>query len=515
MTDEEPTCGAPGAKHEKCKNCDAVQSENTPIAPTGAHDWEWVTDTAPGCATQGVRHEKCKNCGAVQNENSAIEPTGAHAWEWVVDTEATCGDPGIKHEKCKNCDAVQNENTPIEPTGEHVFEWVTDKEPTCGAPGKKHEKCKNCDAVQSENTPIDPTGAHSFTVYQATVDATCIAKGYDVYQCAACDATEKRNYTEGFDENNHVGEREIRGKVTATCTVEGYSGDTFCLSCGNIIVSGENTGYGAHVLTKTDAVPPTCKDTGFAAYWSCGECGQYFLSEAAETPLTREQLDEQGVIGTTDDHTPGEAVRENETPAGCTTDGSYEEVICCAVCGEELSREVKTDPAKGHRWGDWQIVIPATEDAEGLARRVCSACGEEETKAITEMGEPVTKTVKFINLSRMHYELDLGDGETYTIYNSSAVQWLSNTPLKFRVVTYSDFAFSEIIVRANGVEIFPDADGCYSLPQTADAVIVTVEGAVRDDTAPDGRRSFWELLISFFKKLIAFFSSAFGNNTIC
>ena len=136
----------------------------------------------------------------------------------------------------------------------------------------------------------------------------------------------------------------------------------------------------------------------------------------------------------------------------------------CAVCGDELSRETKTDPARGHRWGDWQIVVPATEDAEGLARRVCAACGGEETKSAAEMGETVTKTVRFINLPGMHYELDPGDGETYTIYYSSAIQWIANTPLKFNVVTCSDFAFREIIVRANGVEIAPDTDGYFSLP---------------------------------------------------
>ena len=145
----------------------------------------------------------------------------------------------------------------------------------------------------------------------------------------------------------------------------------------------------------------------------------------------------------------------------------------------------------------------------------CAACGEEEAKAVAEMGETITKTVRFINLSGMHYELDPGDGGTYTIYHSSAVQWISDTPLKFKAVAYSDFAFREIIVRANGVEIAPDADGYYSLPQTADTAIVTAEGAALDDAAPNGRVSFRELLISFFRKIVAFFTGVFGNNTIC
>jgi len=52
-----------------------------------------------------------------------------------------------------------------------------------------------------------------------------------------------------------------------------------------------------------------------------------------------------------DAHTPGEAVQENVVNATCTTAGSYDEVVYCSVCHEELSREAKTVPATGHNWG--------------------------------------------------------------------------------------------------------------------------------------------------------------------
>ena len=41
------------------------------------------------------------------------------------------------------------------------------------------------------------------------------------------------------------------------------------------------------------------------------------------------------------EHTPGNAVRENEISADCTSDGSYDEVIRCSECTEELSRVTK------------------------------------------------------------------------------------------------------------------------------------------------------------------------------
>ena len=62
-------------------------------------------------------------------------------------------------------------------------------------------------------------------------------------------------------------------------------------------------------------------------------------------------------------HTPAEAVRENEVAATCTEAGSYDSVVYCAECGEEISRESVTVPALGH---DWQ------EDGS------CSRCDETQ-----------------------------------------------------------------------------------------------------------------------------------------
>ena len=66
-------------------------------------------------------------------------------------------------------------------------------------------------------------------------------------------------------------------------------------------------------------------------------------------------------------HTEGKAVCENEVPASCTVAGSYDEVIYCSVCGDELSREEKTIPAKGHTFGP---------DATCTEDQICIVCGE-------------------------------------------------------------------------------------------------------------------------------------------
>ena len=47
-------------------------------------------------------------------------------------------------------------------------------------------------------------------------------------------------------------------------------------------------------------------------------------------------------------HTPAAAVKENEVPATCGAAGSYDSVVYCSICNDEISRETVTgDPATG------------------------------------------------------------------------------------------------------------------------------------------------------------------------
>lgn len=74
-------------------------------------------------------------------------------------------------------------------------------------------------------------------------------------------------------------------------------------------------------------------------------------------------------------HTAGEPTQENVVPATCTTDGSYDEVIKCTECGEEMSRTHKILPATGHKFVD--TVVAPTCTAQGYTLHKCSVCGEE------------------------------------------------------------------------------------------------------------------------------------------
>ncbi|MBQ6119574.1 MAG: hypothetical protein IJK98_10105, partial [Clostridia bacterium] len=322
--------------------------------------------------------------------------------------------------------------------------------------------------------------------------------------CSVCNA-ELSRATQPIEKlTTHTpGEAVQENIVPATCKDAGsYDEVVYCSVCGAELSRETQpieklTTHTPAEAVKENEIPATCTENGsYDLVIRCSVCGELISRNAVTVPAG---------------HTAGEIVKENETAPTCTEPGSYEAVVYCTDCGEEISRETVAVPAKGHTWGEWEVVTPATEEADGEAKRVCTVCGEEETKPLSAIGEEITKTIQFVNIAKMHYELDLGDGETYEIYNSSTVQWISRQSLKFRVILYAGFSYDDIIVRANGVVIEPDADGCYSLPQTAETVIVTAEGAVQDDSAPNGKLSFWELLIRFFQKIVAFFSGIFGK----
>ncbi|MBR5806848.1 MAG: leucine-rich repeat protein [Oscillospiraceae bacterium] len=80
-------------------------------------------------------------------------------------------------------------------------------------------------------------------------------------------------------------------------------------------------------------------------------------------------------------HTAGATVKENEIEATCVAEGSYDEVVYCTVCGDELSRETMTVPTAEHT-PDVEVdenIIHPTCSLEGSYDRVvyCSICDEE------------------------------------------------------------------------------------------------------------------------------------------
>ena len=210
--------------------------------------------------------------------------------------EAKCTVDGSITNTCSKCDKTKV--TVIPATG-HSYDDGVVTAPTCTEAGYTTYTC-NCGHSYTDDT-VAATG-HNYDNSVVT-DPTCVDKGYTTYSCECGDS-----YTD--DETEATG---VHTFDNGECTV-----------CGAL----------DHVHDyNTVVTDPTCTEKGYTTY-TCkdSECGDSYVDDYTDA------------LG----HTAGETVKENEVAAGCTTNGSYDNVVYCSACEDEISREPVTVEAKGH-----------------------------------------------------------------------------------------------------------------------------------------------------------------------
>ena len=96
-------------------------------------------------------------------------------------------------------------------------------------------------------------------------------------------------------------------------------------------------------------------------------------------------------------HTPGEPVQENVVPATCKAEGSYDEVVYCTECQEEISREQKTIDKLAHTPGEpVQENVVVTHDKTTYDEVVyCTECQAEISRTPVEL-PIITHTLTFV-----------------------------------------------------------------------------------------------------------------------
>ena len=91
------------------------------------------------------------------------------------------------------------------------------------------------------------------------------------------------------------------------------------------------------------------------------------------------------VCGYVCQHADGGAVTENVKAATCVKDGSHDEVVYCAVCGVEMSRDTVTDKAPGHKWNAGVVTVQPTIAKEGVMTFTCAVCKAVKTEAVAKL----------------------------------------------------------------------------------------------------------------------------------
>ena len=89
--------------------------------------------------------------------------------------------------------------------------------------------------------------------------------------CAVCGDKESRDTD--FAPDNHTGRTKISGAKRATCDTPGYTGDTVCAGCGEILGAGEAVPATGHVFGGWSIVSEaTCSVQGRQER-RCAVCG--------------------------------------------------------------------------------------------------------------------------------------------------------------------------------------------------------------------------------------------------
>ena len=385
-----------------CSVCGEELSRETVTVEATGHSYEETSAQEATCAEDGYITYTCSVCG---DSYTDIVVTTDH--DYVISiTSSTCTENGSILYTCSVCgDSYEV----VIPASEHTQgEAVVENESaaTCTEDGSYDivVYCTVCgEEISRQAVGVEAAG-HSYDDGTVTTEPTETEDGLMTYTCTVCGDT----YTEAIPATGTGDGEDTESECehdyhVAACILknQSYSSAYFVLSCS---ICGDTVQLDADILEEI-AQDPTCTEEGSVKYTATAEYnGQTFTEE-----LGTEALPATG-------HTEGEAVTENEVEATCTEEGSYDSVVYCSVCGEELSRETVAVEAAGHSYGEPEWTW---EDDYSSATAVftCEACGDttEETAAVScEDGEEDT----FLYTASITL-----DGTEYTSTRTSGYDW--------------------------------------------------------------------------------------------
>ena len=174
-------------------------------------------------------------------------------------------------------------------------------------------------------------------------------------------------------EDNHSLTKVIH-KKDATCTENGYTGDTVCAICGKEITKGETIQSKGHTEVIDARVEPTCTEPGKTEGKHCSVCNEVLVAQEV-IPAT----------GHTEKTVAGK-------PATCTETG-LTDGISCSVCGTVIKAQ-EVIPAKGHSWNEGEITTSPTCENAGVKTYTCTVCKATKTEAIDATGHTTVEVAE-------------------------------------------------------------------------------------------------------------------------
>ena len=392
------TCEDSGYTKHICSICDewyATDYQN----PIGHNYVDSIIEST--CEEQGYTNHKCINCDNEYKDN--YQDLKNHNYgDWIVEVESTCSSDGLQKRVCINCEHF--ETTIISASG-HEYNVSVIEESTCTTLGKEKYTCIYCDEEVIQELPL---ASHDYQKKYASKSLIQyllsfilnVFYGYDdnnayYYQCSICSQVlidqenvsssiqgvcnhencewvvgiEANHNEEGFmfnecqncqdiiavmtieKNNNH----SYKSVVTApTCTEKGYT--THTCQCGDTYIDSYVEALG-HDIIIDERVEATCTETGLTEGEHCSRC---------DYKVAQEIIPAKG-------HKESAVVVENNVLPTCVTKGSYDNVIYCSECSEELERVTIIVDELGHTYESVVTLPTCTE--KGYTTHTCH-CGD-------------------------------------------------------------------------------------------------------------------------------------------
>ena len=414
-----------------CTTCGEEISRETITVDAFGHtagDVVIENEIAPDCVNTGSYDEVvyCTVCSReLSRKKITVDATG-HTEEILYEVAPTCTEAGLTAgKKCSVCDVVTVPQKTVVATGHTKSDVVIENEiaPDCVNTGSYDEVvyCTTCgDELSRESFVVLATGhTDGPVVIENAVDFNCTMGGsYDeVTYCTTCgEETSRKTVTTSAA--GHA--EEFIPAVEATCTEEGLTAGKICSVCGEVTVEQKAVAALGHKEVVVSGKAATCTENGLTAGKKCSVCFEITV-EQEEIPAMGhtesdvfieneiapdcvntgsydeviyctacgEELSRNTVEISTIGHTEGNVVVENEIAPDCINIGSYDEVVYCVICGCELSRETITVDAFGHTAGDVVIENEIAPDCinTGSYENVvyCTTCDVEMNRVTVEI----------------------------------------------------------------------------------------------------------------------------------
>ena len=201
---------------------------------------------------------------------------------------------------------------------------------------------------------------YNFLNWNTAADST----GDSYADGATVNLTENTTLYAQWEDNHSL--TKVINKKDATCTEDGYTGDTVCAICGKEITKGETIQAKGHTEVIDARVEPTCTKSGKTEGKHCSVCNEIIVAQT-EIPAT----------GHTEVTVAGKA-------ATCTGTGLTDGIIS-SVCKTVIKAQEEIS-AKDHSWDEGKITTAPTCENAGVKTYTCTVCNETKTEAIDATG---------------------------------------------------------------------------------------------------------------------------------